>query len=253
MIKTNISWTNSSWNPWSGCLKVSPGCKFCYMHRDKERYGQDPNVVKRSSDATFCAPLKWKDPRLIFTCSWSDFFIKEADPWRNDAFEVIRNTPQHQWQVLTKRIERVPECLPEDWGDGFSHVWLGVSVENQDYIDRIEMLSNIPAKIRFISFEPLLGPIDLGPLVESGVMEKITWAIVGGESGNDTGKYRYRPCEIKWMQDLVDQLKSLGIKVFCKQLGSYQARILKLRDRMGANPQEWPKDLQNIKIQEFPV
>jgi len=223
------------------------------MHRDKVRYGQDPNLVKRTADPTFYAALKWKEPKLIFTCSWSDFFIKEADPWRNDAWEVIRNTPQHQWQCLTKRISRVPNCLPEDWGDGFPNVWLGVSVENQAYVDRIEMLADIPAKIRFISFEPLLGPIDLGPLVESGVMDKIHWGILGGESGNDTGKYRYRPCEIKWMEDLVNQLKSLGIKVFVKQLGTYQAKRLNLRDRMGSNLEEWPESINYLRIQEFPV
>lgn len=193
------------------------------------------------------------EPRLIFTCSWSDFFIKEADPWRNDAWEVIRNTPEHQWQILTKRIERVPKCLPEDWGEGFPNVWLGVSVENQDYVDRIEELAKIPAKIRFISFEPLLGPIDLRPLAEAGIMERIHWGILGGESGNDTGKYRYRPCEIEWMEDLADQLKTHGIKVFVKQLGTYQAKRLGLRDRMGSNLQEWPPSLNSLKIQEFPV
>ena len=253
MISSKISWTENTVNFWVGCNKVSPGCKYCYMHRMMEVWGKDPNYVRRVMDKTFHAALGWSDPRMIFTCSMSDFFIKDADDWRNDAWGVIRRTPQHKWQVLTKRIERVLGCLPPDWGNGYPNVWLGVSVENQDYVYRIEELAKIPAKIRFISFEPLLGPIDLRPLAEAGIMDHIHWGILGGESGNETGKYRYRPCEIEWMEDLADQLKTHGIKVFVKQLGTYQAKKLGLRDRMGSNLQEWPLSLKQLQIQEFPV
>lgn len=104
---TKIEWTDATWNPWHGCRKVSQGCKNCYMFRDKARYGQDPNIVVRSKDATFYAPLKWNEPRKVFTCSWSDFFIGEADAWRDEAFALMALTPQHTYQVLTKRADRM--------------------------------------------------------------------------------------------------------------------------------------------------
>lgn len=236
-----------------GCSKVSSGCVNCYMFRDAERYGRDPNQVQRVSDKTFYQALKWKDPRMIFCNSWSDYFHSEADEWRDDAWGVIKQTQQHHWQVLTKRIERVKYHLPLDWDNGYPNVWLGVSVENQFCLDRVEELARIPAWTRFISFEPLLGSIDLSSLADQGVMSQIHWAIVGAESGNETGKYLYRPCEIQWMEDLVDQLQKLGIKVFVKQLGTYQAKKLGLRDRMGATLEQWPSSLNHLKIQEFPV
>ena len=101
MENTKIQWTEATWNPWHGCQKVSPGCKFCYMYRDKERYGQDATTVLRSK-TKFKEPLKWKEPKVIFTCSWSDWFIEEADQWRDEAWETIRKTPQHTYQILTK-------------------------------------------------------------------------------------------------------------------------------------------------------
>ena len=109
---STIEWTEGTWNPWHGCLKVSPGCAHCYMYRDKRRYGQNPTAVVRSKTA-FDAPLKWKEPKTIFTCSWSDFFIAEADAWRKDAWEVIRRSPQHTYQILTKRPERISGHLPK--------------------------------------------------------------------------------------------------------------------------------------------
>src|SRR6266498_5551388 len=119
---TGIAWTQRTWNPWHGCHKVSAGCKNCYMFREKRQYGQDPDVVVRSK-TTFNAPLKWKDSALVFTCSWSDWFIEEADPWRDEAWDVIRRTPHLTYQILTKRIERASSCLPKDWP--LKNVWLG--------------------------------------------------------------------------------------------------------------------------------
>jgi protein gp37 len=112
--ESKIEWTEATWNPWHGCHKVSAGCKNCYMFRDKAKYGQDPNVVVRSK-TRFYDPLKWKEPRTIFTCSWSDFFIEEADPWRDEAFAIMALTPQHTYQVLTKRPERMLEYLGLHW------------------------------------------------------------------------------------------------------------------------------------------
>src|SRR3990172_2238186 len=104
--KTAIAWTDKTWNPWMGCHKVSAGCKACYMYRDMPRYGKDPTVVQRSK-TTFADPLKWPDPAKVFSCSWSDFWIEEADPWRTEAWSIIRRTPHLTYQILTKRPARI--------------------------------------------------------------------------------------------------------------------------------------------------
>jgi protein gp37 len=247
MEKSKIQWTDATVNFWTGCKKVSAGCKFCYMYRDKERYGKDPTTVMRTAPATFEAALKWKDSKRIFTCSWSDFFIEEADTWRADAWDIIRKTPHHQWQILTKRPERIAECLPPDWGDGWDNVWVGVSVESQDFTHRLESLAKIPAKVRFISAEPLIGPLDLSSLIE--ILPSFHWLIIGGESGNDTGKYGYRPCKMEWITDLIEQTDGTGINVFVKQTGTWLSKQLKLKDRHGGNLTEWPECIQ---VRSFP-
>ena len=240
MIITHIQWTNASVNFWTGCHKVSDGCKFCYMYRDKAKYGQDPTVIKRTNDATFKAALKWKEPKKIFTCSWSDFFIKEADLWRDDAWDVIRKTPHHTWQILTKRPERILECLPDDWGDGWDHVWIGVSVESQKYVSRIDELASIPCKVRFISAEPLIGEVDFTKVD----MSKFHWCIIGGESGNENGAFRYRPCNQLWIEKIIKDLSGSGIEVFVKQMGTHLSKQMKLKDRHGGEISEWPLHLQ---------
>lgn len=245
---SKIQWTGPTWNPWHGCKKVSDGCKFCYMFRDKERYGQKPTIVLRSK-TMFSEPLKWKDPQLVFTCSWSDWFIEDADVWRKEAWEIIKSTPHHTYQILTKRPERILECLPDDWGDGYDNVWLGVSVECNKQKHRIETLANVPAKIRFISAEPLIGPLDLEPLTET-LKTKFHWIILGGESGNKTGKYRFRVCEESWLTNLISVSKKVGVKVFVKQLGTYLANELGYKDRHGGDINEWE---EHLKIREFPI
>ncbi len=160
-ITRGISWTDATWNPWRGCKKVSAGCKNCYMFRDAERYGKDPNQIVRSR-TTFEDPLKWPTGRKVFVCSWSDFCLREADPWRADAWEVMRRSPQHTFQICTKRPERLPACLPHDWGDGWPNVWLGVTAENQEMaVKRIPVLAQIPARVRWVSVEPMLEYFDL--------------------------------------------------------------------------------------------
>src|SRR5262245_48809217 len=192
--RTNIPWTGRTWNPWQGCHKKSPGCKNCYMFSDKRRYGQDPNVVVRSRPPTFNAPQKWQRQaeagdlrRLVFTCSWSDWFIEEADPWRPEAWAIIRACPLLSFQILTKRPERIAEQLPDDWGEGYPNVWLGVSIESNAYVDRADLLRTLPAAVRFVSAEPLLGPLpDLD-------LAGLDWLIVGGESGSG-----FRPMDPAW-------------------------------------------------------
>lgn len=204
---SSIEWTEATWNPWHGCVKVSPGCKNCYMYRDKQRYGQDPKQIARSK-TTFYDPLKWTRPSLVFTCSWSDWFIEDADEWRDEAWSIIRRTPYHTYQILTKRPERISASLPDDWGKGWHNVWLGVSIENQDYIYRKQVLCALPARTRFISAEPLLGPLDLG------LMDGIHWVITGGESGP-----KARPMNLDWARSIRNQCERAGVLFFHKQNG----------------------------------
>lgn len=236
---SKIQWTNHTWNPWKGCMKISPGCKFCYMFRDMDRFKQDPTEITRTGDNVFYAPFKWaKDGRaFVFTCSWSDFFISAADNWREDAWEVIRRTPELTYQILTKRPEFIRDRLPLDWGKGYPNVWLGISAENQETLEkRLPALAAIPARVRFISAEPLLGPLDFGPVESSAV----DWVIVGGESGNDTGKHLFRPCRLEWIEGIVQQCKRAKTPVFVKQLGTHLADKMELGDRHGGNFDEMP-------------
>jgi protein gp37 len=203
--KSSIEWTGATWNPWHGCSKVSPGCAHCYMYRDKKRYGQDPTIIRRSKTA-FDAPMKWRRPKTVFTCSWSDFFVQNADAWRPDAWEIIRQTPQHTYQILTKRPERIADHLPNDWP--FPNVWLGVSVENTAFYSRIKILQKIPAAVRFLSLEPLLAPMP--KLLLAG----ISWVIVGGESGPGC-----RPMQPEWVRDIREQCDRADVAFFFKQWG----------------------------------
>lgn len=202
---SGIEWTEATWNPWHGCVKVSPGCAHCYMYREKRRYGQEPSRVARSK-TTFDAPLKWQEPRLIFTCSWSDFFIEEADAWRGEAWSVIRATTHHTYQILTKRPERIASCLPNGWP--LENVWLGVSIENPRFYWRIELLKRIPSLLRFLSLEPLLSPMPSLPL------DGISWVIVGGESGPGC-----RPMRVEWVREIRDQCVKAHVPFFFKQWG----------------------------------
>jgi len=263
--KSEIQWTDSTWNPWHGCKKVSKGCKYCYMYRGKERFKQDPTIVLRSKNR-FKDPLKWKEPKMIFTCSWSDWFIQDADEWRAEAWEIIKATPQHTYQILTKRPERIIECLPEDWGDGYPNVWIGISVEDQDAAnERIPFLKGFDAVIKFVSFEPLLDDInllteDLKYVIWKPFMNEdgnfdisinmaFDWAIIGGESGNENGTYKYRPCYINSILSLTTLLMEVDVKVFIKQFGTYLSKHLGYKDRHGGNIEEWPI---NMQIREMP-
>ena len=214
--KTGIEWADATWNPWQGCHKISPGCKNCYMFRDLTRYGKDPDSPWRSSDATFRNPLRWAKNGLvpnggrIFTCSYSDWFIEEADGWRDEAWEIIKATPQFTYLILTKRPERIAEHLPKDWGNGYPNVWLLVSTENQRYFDeRWQILCGIPAVVRGISAEPLLGPLDIS------LAELLPdWAITGGESDP-----KPRPTNLDWVRSVRDFCQRANIPFFHKQHG----------------------------------
>jgi protein gp37 len=208
---SGIEWTEATWNPWHGCAKISPGCAHCYMFREKRRYGQEPSLIVRSK-TSFSAPTKWRIAKMIFTCSWSDFFIEEADQWREEAWEVIRQTPRHTYQILTKRPERISQHLPADWP--LPNVWLGVSVENPRYYWRINALTKAPAAVRFLSLEPLLAPMKSLPLAG------ISWVVVGGESGPGC-----RPMDPEWVREIRDQCARGHVAFFFKQWGGVRKDI----------------------------
>ena len=265
---TKIQWTDHTWNPWTGCKKVSSGCKFCYMYRDKERYGLDPTTVIRSKPPTFNKPLNWKEPAKVFTCSWSDFFIEEADLCRDDAWQIIKDTPHLTYQILTKRPERIIKNLPYQIIKTHisepntklpyipSNVWLGVSAGNQEDYEKmwltLKTVKLTLGGVFFLSLEPLTDPIDLSRAITTideteGIQPN--WVIVGGESGNEKGKYRYRKCELDWITSIVDQCLMRKIPVCVKQLGTHLSKELGLKDRHGGDWNEWPGEIQ---IRQFP-
>jgi protein gp37 len=278
--KSSIQWTDATWNVARGCTKVDEDCKFCYMYRDSfnnTRY--NPLEVVRTK-TVFNLPLKIKEPSKIFTCSLTDFFHEAIDGYRNECWDIIRKCPHHTFQILTKRPERIKDHLPADWGDGWDNVWLGTSCGSQASADiRIPELLKVKSKTIFLSLEPLWGEIKLTSQCCLGcgrdiyknscscpagtgtyfvyyphVINKrthwgIDWVIVGGESGNETGKYRYRPCELSWLNNIVSDCKQATIPVFVKQLGTHLAKKLKLNNRHGGNIDEFP---EHLRIREFP-
>ena len=214
---TGIEWTGATWNPWRGCTRVSPGCAHCYMFREQRRYGRDPTNVVRAADVTFNAPLRWKTPKKVFTCSWSDFFHEAADPWRPEAWAIIRSTPHLTYQILTKRPERIASHLPPDWDDnGYPNVWLGVSGENVEWVEkRAELIAPIPAKVKFLSAEPWLDSrTDIDPRDRDTALGIFDWVILGGESGP-----RARPFDLDSARSVRDACARLEIPFFLKQLG----------------------------------
>ena len=261
--KSEIQFCTATWNPWQGCLKVSDGCKFCYMYRDKERYGTDPKVVHRSTERTFRMPLRLAEPNLIFTCSWSDWFIEEADQWRPSAWEIIKNTPQHFYQIFTKRAERINECLPADWGAGYENVMFVATAENQAMAEkRGQELAFARGRYFGLSLEPLLDEICLSkvrvdvPSDYDGsgyglnwtnnipLLSLLDWLVIGGESGNENGFYRYRRCELGWIEHLVEEGADANVAAFVKQTGTYLSRAMKLSERHGGDISELPPHLQ---------
>jgi len=218
MAKSAIEWTQSTWNPVTGCTKISPGCKNCYAERMTRRLqamGQ-PNYANGFKlvlhENTLSAPLRWSKPQMIFVNSMSDLLHDDVPfDFIEKVFSVIRRAHVHTFQILTKRSHRLTELDSKlDWPD---NVWMGVSVENSDYTFRIDDLRKIGAKIKFISFEPLLGPI---PNLN---LDGIDWAIVGGESGP-----KARPMDRSWVIELRDQCRSAGVPFFFKQWGGFNKK-----------------------------
>lgn len=241
---SSIQWTDATWNVARGCTKVDEDCKFCYMYRDSfdsTRYNP-LNVIKTKT--VFNLPLKLKEPSKIFTSSLTDFFHEAIDGYRHEAWDIIRRCPQHTFQILTKRPERIMEHVPEDWGEGWDNVWMGTSIGSQKAVSRLHELEKVKAKIKFVSFEPLHENLS------TGFVGAVDWVIIGGECGNETGKYRYRPCELEWIEHIISGYEALtGAAIFVKQLGTHLAKSMGLKDRHGGNIEEWP---EHLRIREFP-
>lgn len=278
---SHIQWTDNTFNPWIGCFKVSPGCKFCYAETFMTRKGKwantwgPPGTTERikTSAANWAKPLQWqrqaaKDNKRIkvFCASLADIF--EDNPqlydWRIQLFSLISETPNLDWQILTKRPDVASEFFKKRPHLLMPNIWLGTSVENQEQADkRIPELLSVPASVRFLSIEPLLGGIDLNHLfwydgIGFRLDNSIDWVIIGGESGPDA-----RPFYLGWARDLIQQCQAAKVPVFMKQLGSNQAeydynpahwRLMQFfgrftDDKKGGDINEWPTELQ---VREFP-
>lgn len=212
-LNSHIEWTDATWNPVRGCTKISPGCKHCYAERFAERFrgvpghpfeqGFDMRLVPHKLDD----PLGWKRPKRIFVNSMSDLFHVDVPlDYIQRVFEVMNKADWHQYQVLTKRAKRVDELSRRlKWAP---HIWMGVSVESEKYLDRIDHLRKTGAHVKFLSLEPLLGPL---PKMN---LRGIDWAIVGGESGPGA-----RPMNQDWVTDIRDQCLQADVAFFFKQWG----------------------------------
>lgn len=292
---SNIEWTDHTFNPWQGCIKVSPGCQHCYAETLSKRWGRDiwgPGSKRvKTSEANWRKPLQWNRQAQaegrrfkVFCASMADVFEDNDQliDWRLELFELIKITPCLDWQILTKRPEVARHFFSLRSDFLLPNVWVGTSVEDQKRADeRIPELLKIPAAVRFLSIEPLLGPVDLvtqGQIVPDGKncavcgdndhqafechhrfdwVKALDWVIVGGESGPDA-----RAFHLDWGRDLIKQCQAAGVAVFMKQLGSNQAKGDDLlyhspaaffgrftKDKKGGDLTEWPEDL---RIREFP-
>jgi len=210
---SKIEWTEATWNPLTGCTKVSPGCKFCYAERlslrlramGRRNYARGFELTLHHDSLSI--PMRWRRPRTIFVNSMSDLFQENVpEDFIGQVFQIMTTARWHRFQVLTKRAERLQQLSRHlSWPE---NIWMGVSVENTDYTDRIEHLRKTPAKIKFLSLEPLLGPL---PRLKLG---GIDWVIVGGESGPGA-----RAMDPAWVKDIRQQCRRAGVPFFFKQWG----------------------------------
>lgn len=212
--RSPIEWTEATWNPTSGCTRVSPGCDRCYAERITKRFPRTfPNGFKLTlrPDA-LDIPLRWRRPRMIFVNSMSDLFHSDVpEDYLRRVFDVMRRTPQHTYQVLTKRAERLARVATRlPWPP---NVWMGVSVESPAYTWRIDYLRCVPSAIRFISAEPLIARLP------SLNLNGIDWLIAGGESQPGC-----RPADTEWFRDLRAQCEAAGVRFFLKQLGGHPSK-----------------------------
>ncbi|CAK7035902.1 MAG: hypothetical protein BACD_00108 [Bacteroides rodentium] len=208
------------WNPWHGCHKISPGCANCYVYRRDESIGKDASVVAKTGD--YNLPLKKKrtgeykltsEEGVVYACMTSDFFLEEADEWRQGCWDMIRERQDLHFHIITKRIDRFMDCIPEDWGDGWDNVTICSTCENQDRADfRLPILLEAPIKHRTVISEPMLEEVNIEKYLSTGLIEHVT---CGGESGNNA-----RPCDFRWVKELRRQCVRTGVSFTFKQTGA---------------------------------
>ena len=265
---STIEWTDHTFNPWIGCQHVSPGCDHYYAEVMMDhRYGRvewgPHGERKRTSDGNWQKPIKWNAeartfkaeyghrPR-VFCASLADVFDNQVlSKWRRDLFALIGECRRLNWLVLTKRPQNIRKMLPDDWGDGYRNVWLGVTAESQMYFDqRWEHLQRIPAAVKFISYEPAIGPLRLpknGPFPD--------WLISGGESGPGA-----RPMKPQWVRNIIADCRDRGVAPFHKQWGNYQNNPLVVEHGMSTRDAQALDKLgkggrlvDGLVVQEYPV
>ena len=282
---SKIEWTHHTFNAWTGCEKVSAGCANCYAESWAKRSGVvkwGPNGTRRkTSKSNWQQPMKWErearatgERRRVFCASLADVFEdrEELIPWRCELFDLIEDTPGLDWLLLTKRPENIARLMPP--ATIVRHnVWLGTSVESMEVIERAGHLASVPAAVRFLSCEPLLGPLDLGCtcwLSDNTIAGPyglsycrncrkarllnfaIHWVIVGGESGHHA-----RAFDLRWARDIRDQCKATNVPCFVKQFGAMpfdsfyttDQRVY-LNDKKGGDWNEWP---EHLRVRQFPI
>lgn len=224
---TGIEWTDSTFNPWIGCTKIAPACDHCYAAALDKRMGAVTHwgdvPRRRTGEHYWHEPLRWQRKaaeffaehgrrQRVFCASMADVFDNQIDPaWRIDLWELIRQTPDLDWQLLTKRPQNIRKMLPLAWGEIRGHVWLGTTIEDQDHADQnLPHLLQHDSAVRFVSCEPLLGPIDIK-------RSALDWIIAGGESGGGA-----RPSDPNWFRSLRDQAAYAGVPFFFKQWGDWR-------------------------------
>lgn len=210
----------ATWNPWHGCKKISPGCANCYVYRRDGEFGKDSSIVTRTS--SFDMPVKRNrmgeyklqpDGENVYTCMTSDFFLEEADGWRAEAWDIIRQRRDLHFVIITKRIHRFEVELPKDWGDGYDHVTISCTCENQNRADyRLPIFLKLPVKHRTVIHEPMLEPIDIRKYLTTGKVEGVT---CGGESGPEA-----RICDFAWILDSMEQCLEYDVPFWFKQTGA---------------------------------
>lgn len=254
---TGIAWCDHTFNGWIGCTRVSPACDRCYAASlakrtgRRDRHGRD--LWHAHAERVRTSPAYWQQPhrwnrdalasgirRRVFCASMADVFDNHAPAeWRSDLWELIRATPGLDWLMLTKRPQNIAGMLPAAWGEGWANVWLGSTAENNtEAARRLPHLIAIPAKVHFVSAEPLIERLDLAPW-----LDRLDWVITGGESGGGA-----RPMQPGWARDLRDQVQASGGAWFMKQTGSNRAAWPGVTGH-GTDPAQWPEDL---RIQDFP-
>lgn len=234
--RSAIEWTEATWNPVTGCTKVSAGCDHCYAETLAERFrGVPGHPYEQGFDLRFWPerldqPRRWARPRVVFVNSMSDLFHERIPPSYIDrVLDVIRDTPRHTYQVLTKRPGRMASVLRRLQPEPLDNLWLGTSIESDEYTWRADKLRKTPAAVRFLSCEPLLGPL---PSLD---LYKVDWLIAGGESGA-----HHRPLDAAWVRDLRDRSAAAGVAFFFKQWG-------------GRTPKTGGRELDGRLWDEMPV